>query len=139
MPGIGDPQIAVCAVSANIKLDALELAGEPDRKVADVDHLLDLTVTLGQDFPGLDGDETAELGLAGAQLLAKNPDELSTPGRRKRPPRAERFFRLRDRFANAARVSVLELANGPNKTPAQSSVNSAPANKHRRQQHLPGE
>jgi hypothetical protein len=72
--------------------EAIELAGEADRKVADVDHLLDLAVTLRQDFPGLDGDETAEFGLGGAQLLAKKADELSTSGRRKRPPREERFF-----------------------------------------------
>ena len=92
--------------------EAIELTGETDSKVADVDHLLDLAVTLGQDFPGFDGDEAAELGFGCTQLLAKNPDELATSRRRKRPPREERFLRLPDCFGDAIRVRVLDLGNG---------------------------
>src|SRR5207302_6744439 len=89
--------------------EAIELAGEPDREVADVDHLLDLAVTLGQDFPGFDGDEAAELGFGCAQLPAENPDELATSGCRDRPPREERLLRQPDCFGDAIRVRVLDL------------------------------
>ena len=92
--------------------EAIELTGETYCKVADVDHLLDLAVTLGQDFPGFDRDEAAEPGFGSAQLLAKNPDELATSRRRKRPPREERFFRLPYCFGDAIRVRVLDLGNG---------------------------
>ncbi len=61
--------------------EAVELAGETGCEVADVDHLLDLALSLRRDFPGLDGDEVAKRGLGAAQFIAKNSDELAAPRR----------------------------------------------------------
>jgi len=45
---------------------AVKLAGEADREVADVDHFLHFAETLGADLAGLDGDQAAEVVLGGA-------------------------------------------------------------------------
>ena len=61
---------------------AVELAGETDCEVADIDHLLDLALPLRQDFPGLNGDEAAKRDLGVAQFITKNSDEFAAPWRR---------------------------------------------------------
>ena len=58
---------------------AVELAREPDREVADVDHLLHLAKALLLDLPDLERDERAERLLLAAQLLAEQPHELAAP------------------------------------------------------------
>ena len=59
---------------------AVELAGQTDGEVADVDHLLDLAETLRADLAGLDRHQLAELRLVLAQQLAEAADER-TAGR----------------------------------------------------------
>ena len=68
---------------------AVELAREADREVADVDHLLHLAEALGDDLAGLERDEAAEIVLGGAQLLAEQAHELAAPGRRDLAPGLE--------------------------------------------------
>src|SRR4029078_7099320 len=72
------------AVTRTLRGDRLpvELARQPDREVADVDHLLDLPEALLRDLPALEGDERAERLLLAAQLLAEQPDELPAAGAR---------------------------------------------------------
>ena len=65
---------------------AVELARQADRELADVDHLLYLAFALGQDLAGLDRDEAAEIGLGRAQLLAEQADELAASGGRHLAP-----------------------------------------------------
>ena len=71
--------------------EAVQLARQADGEVADVDHLLDLTETLGADLPGLDRDQLAELGLVGAQQLTEPADQPATHRRRRRSPFTERL------------------------------------------------
>ena len=75
--------------------EAVELAREADREVADVDHLLDLAEALRQRLAGLERDQQAEVGLRGAQLLAEQADELAAPRRRDRAPGQEGRVRRR--------------------------------------------
>jgi len=65
---------------------AIKLAREAYREVADVDHLLHLAKSLGDDLAGFDGDQEAEIILGGAQFLTQQAHELATPRRRHRPP-----------------------------------------------------
>jgi hypothetical protein len=92
--------------------ETMELAGETDCKVADVDHLLDLAEALGQDFASFDGDEMAESGLRGTQLLAENPNELPAPGRRKRSPCQECLPGASDRFGDPIGIRFFDVGNG---------------------------
>ena len=50
---------------------AMKLAREADRKIADIDHLLDLAEPLGQHLADFDADQLPEIALVGAQLLAE--------------------------------------------------------------------
>ena len=73
---------------------AEQLAGQADREVADVDHLLDLAEALGADLAGLDRDERAEIGLVLAQQLAELADQLAADRGRHRAPGGERLGAL---------------------------------------------
>ncbi len=86
VPGLGQP------VAGALRRDraAVELAREPDREVADVDHLLHLAEALLGDLPDLERDERAERLLLAAQLLAEQAHELASTGRGDVPPRLER-------------------------------------------------
>ena len=68
---------------------AVELAREADREVADVDHLLHLAEAFGDDLAGFERHEAAEIVLGGAQLLAEQAHELAAPGRRDLAPGLE--------------------------------------------------
>ena len=61
--------------------EAVELPRQPDREVADVDHLLDLTQALGRDLAGFGRDERCERRLLGAQLLAEQADQFTAARR----------------------------------------------------------
>ena len=67
---------------------AIKLARQPDREVADVDHLLDLAKPLRDDLAGFERDQAAEIGFGGAQFFAEQADELAAPRRRNRAPGA---------------------------------------------------
>ena len=62
--------------------EAVQLARETDREVADVDHLLDLAEALGADLAGLDRHQLAELVLVLAEELTEPPHASHrAPGR----------------------------------------------------------
>ena len=83
---------------------AVELARQPDREVADVDHLLDLAARLGGDLPGLDADQDRQVVLVLGQQLAE-PLDQRTAGRRRHPaPGQERLVRPADRLVDVRRV-----------------------------------
>ena len=65
---------------------AVDLARQADREIADVDHLLDFAEPFGRDLAGLDRDQPAELGLGLAQLFAEQPDQLAALRRRHMAP-----------------------------------------------------
>ena len=71
--------------------EAVKLARETDREIADVDHLLHFAEALLQDLAGFEGDEAAERLLVGAQLFAEQAHEFAAARRRHVAPGAEGF------------------------------------------------
>ena len=69
---------------------AVELARQADREVADVDHLLHFAEAFLEDLARLRGDQAAERRLARAQLLAEQADQLAALRRRHAAPGVER-------------------------------------------------
>ena len=69
---------------------AVELAREADREVADVDHLLHFAVAFGADLAHLERDEFAERLLELAQRVAEIAHDLAALGRRALAPGLER-------------------------------------------------
>src|SRR5262249_58400965 len=61
---------------------AVELPRQPDGKVANIDHLLDLAESFGHDLARLKRHEPAEVILVSAQFLRENPHKLPAPRRR---------------------------------------------------------
>src|SRR5262249_11769621 len=57
--------------------EAVELAREAAREVADVEHRLDLAAAFLEDLAVLEGDEPAEIVLRPPELLTQKPDELA--------------------------------------------------------------
>ena len=70
---------------------AVQLARQADGEVTDVDHLLDLTETLGADLPGLDRHQLTELRLVLTQQFTEPSDQSATDRGRCRSPIAERL------------------------------------------------
>ena len=64
----------------------VELAREPRREVADVDHLLHLALSFDEDLSHFEGDERAEGRLAFAEPPAELPYDLAAPRGRHRSP-----------------------------------------------------
>ena len=60
--------------------EAVELAGEANREVANVDHFLHFTETFGGDFAAFYCRECAEVGFGGAELFAEEADEFAADG-----------------------------------------------------------
>ena len=83
--------------------EAVELARQADREIADVDHLLDLAEPFGEDLAAFPADQPAELLLLLAQLLAEQPHQLAAPRRRHQPPGEEGLLRPPDRGGDAPR------------------------------------
>ena len=75
----------------------LELAGEPDGEIADVDHLLDLAAGLGDDLADLHADQVGQSVLVLGQQLAEPLDQPAARRRRDGAPRKERRMRAVDR------------------------------------------
>jgi hypothetical protein len=93
VPGLGHP------VARPLRGDgqAVELAGEADGEVADVDHLLHFAQAFLQDLAGLDRDQPTQLGLVGAQLLAEQAHQLAAARARHGAPVQEGVGRALDR------------------------------------------
>ena len=75
----------------------VELAREPDREVADVDHLLDLAERLGRDLAGLDRDELGERLLVLGEQDAEALDDRAAHRRGHGAPGRERLLGGGDR------------------------------------------
>ena len=56
--------------------ETIELAGEPDREVADVDHLLDFPLAFGGDLAGFQGHQAAQIALGLAEGVAETGGRL---------------------------------------------------------------
>ena len=69
---------------------AVELTGETDREVTDIDHLLDLTLALGDDLAHFEAHQLAELTLVLAQLVSDLPHDLAAARSRYLPPLEKR-------------------------------------------------
>ena len=61
---------------------AIELPGQSDRELADVDHLLDLAECLRDNLSGLDGHQFGEILLVLRQQLAETGHQCTAHGRR---------------------------------------------------------
>ena len=92
---------------------AVQLARQADREVADVDHLLHFAQAFGDDLAGLDRDEAAEVGLVpraaprrtgGPARRGAAPAPCATRGRRRGRRRCARW-RRRPRSRRAGRAS----------------------------------
>ena len=83
---------------------AVELARQPDREVADVDHLLDLAARLGGDLPGLDADQGRQVVLVLGEQLAEPLHQRPARRRRHPAPGQERLARAADRLVDVRRV-----------------------------------
>ena len=104
VPGLHHPVLGALGGDG----EAVELAGEADGEVADVDHLLDLAEPLGGDLAGLEGDEAAEIVLGGAQFLAEEAHELAAPRRGDFPPRLEGLMGRGDGLAGLLRRGLAQ-------------------------------
>src|SRR5208282_6056018 len=60
--------------------EAVELAGEADGEVADVNHLLHFAFAFGEDLAGFECDEAPEIGFGVAQGVAELADNLAAFG-----------------------------------------------------------
>src|SRR6266851_8645041 len=67
----------------------IELPRQPDREVADVDHLLHFALALLEDLARLDRHQAAERLLVLTQLLGKEPHQFAPARRRNTTPGAK--------------------------------------------------
>ena len=61
---------------------AIKLPGKADRKIANIDHLLNLAFAFRQNFPRFQRDQPAEVGFGRAQRVAKLADDFAAFRRR---------------------------------------------------------
>jgi hypothetical protein len=90
---------------------AVELARQADREIADVDHLLHLAQAFGQDLAGFQGDQAAKLGLGGAQFFTQQAHQLATAGGGDLAPGQEGGMRDADDMADGACIGVGDAAD----------------------------
>ena len=83
--------LLIHAMAGTLRCDseAVELSGETDGEIGDVDHLLHFTLALGLDLAHLQGDERAERLLILAQQITDDANELSPLGGRQHTPLLE--------------------------------------------------
>jgi hypothetical protein len=74
----------------------VELAGQAERELADIDHLLDLAEGLRADLADLDHDQVGDVALVLLQDLAQAPDQRPANGGRNRAPGEEGLMRPGD-------------------------------------------
>ena len=92
---------------------AVELAREPHREVADVDHLLHLAEPLLGDLADLERHERAERLLLAAQLLAEEAHELAAVRPGQIAPGREGLRGARDRRVGRGGIRARRRARSP--------------------------
>ena len=75
---------------------AVELAGQPHRVVADVNHLLNFAETFRANLADLQRDEVREIGLVLAQFVSETADEFSPAWRGRLTPAEKSLARFAD-------------------------------------------
>src|SRR5690242_9282948 len=98
------------AVLGTLRRDGspVELARQADGEIADVDHLLYLAETFGEDLARLDRDERAKVGLGSAQFVAEQSHQLAPPRGRHVAPARKRRGCPRDRGRRLRRTRLGE-------------------------------
>ena len=91
--------------------EAVELAGQTDGEVGDVDHLLDLALALGVDLAHLQRDQRAERLLVLAQRIADAPDVLATLRGGQHAPLFEGIRGLADHDLVVGKVALEDRGN----------------------------
>ena len=91
--------------------EAVELAREADREVADVDHFLHFARAFGRDLAGLQRDEAPEVALGGAQLFAEQAHQLAAARGRHAAPGLEGFVRAADGGGGFGRRGLRHLCD----------------------------
>jgi hypothetical protein len=89
---------------------AVQLARQPDREVADVDHLLDLAAGLGGDLADLEADQRGQVVLVLGEQLTPPLDEGTAPGSRDPAPGEERLVRPLDGIVHRSDVAPRQPA-----------------------------
>ena len=91
--------------------EPIQLAGETDREIADVDHLLHFAEAFGNDLAGLNGDEPAEIGLGRSQFQAEQADQFAALGCRHETPGSESVLRGSDGAVAGGRIGFTNLGD----------------------------
>ena len=89
--------------------EAVKLAREADREIADVDHFLHFAEAFGGDFAGLERHKMAEFTLGLAEFVAEQADEFATLGRRHQPPLLKRLHVAADRGSHVLNGVVMDF------------------------------
>ena len=76
--------------------EAVELAGDSNREIADVDHLLDFASALFEDLAALEADEGGEVFFVLSEFVAQLANEFASFGSRNIAPNAKRLYALVD-------------------------------------------
>jgi hypothetical protein len=90
---------------------AVQLARQTDRVIADVDHLLDFAERLARDLARLGGHDLRELALRAAQRFAELAHQQAAARRGHAPPRPERVGCPLDDARDLVGRAVLQVAD----------------------------
>jgi len=90
---------------------AIELAGETDGEITDIDHFLHFAAAFGSDLASLYHYQAAQVLLGGSQLLAQESDEFAPTGRWNQAPCLKGQRPVIDGFANRCSVGALHFCN----------------------------
>ena len=91
---------------------SIELPGQADGEIADVDHFLDFAETLRMDLAGLEGYQRTECALVPAQFLAEETNQLASPRGRYPTPFQVRMLRGLHGPIDGHRIVGGHLRNG---------------------------
>ena len=91
--------------------EAVELARQTHREIADVDHLLHFATAFRDDLACFDGDQTTQRVLGGAQILAEQANQFAALRWRDLAPFPERSFCRRSSFGGTLRTRVLDIGD----------------------------
>ena len=90
--------------------NAVELAGQAEGEVADIDHFLDFAETFGEDFATFYGDKFAKIIFGSAEFFTEQADKLTTHRCGGFSPFFKRCLCVCCGFFNISRYVFLEFA-----------------------------